>query len=59
MIKINQKEAFELRKKGLKGYVCMSSRTSKSRGKRYWAAETPKVFEILENMRKSTTKEEK
>lgn len=59
MVKISQKEAFELRKRGLGSYVSMSGSTNKSRGKRYWAAENNKVFKILNKMRKSNTKEER
>ena len=51
MVEINRKEAEMLRKAGFGGYVHMSSKTHKSRSKRYYLTEAKTPMDLLEYYR--------
>lgn len=51
MVEISRKEAEMLRKTGFGGYVHMSSKTHKSRSKRYYLTEAKTPMDFLEYYR--------
>ena len=54
MVKISQREAEQLRERGMGNSVKMCNKTHKSRKKRYFAVESAHVLKTLEQINKAS-----